>query len=351
MSRKRKALVQGKGLCLIVLFGSLLFWSHNSQASNPALCKKSFKQKRYKLAATCFSELADAIEKKGKLNEENRLEVGSYLRNAAISYSRAAKQEKSAQRAAHLYEKGAQSIQKYIDKKYYENASQRRKAIAFKEKLERKVGYTQITITTGHTKAKLQVTSNLMKKTTMGATFSSRLAPNTYTVIVTYPSGMSKTKLLTIKPNSQPQLLKFDPPATRIPPRRVVLPKAKPSGSIIHWVVIGVGGVLAITGGVLAGMGSSANGEAIEDAKELKTKMNNPNEKVSAEDTKKIVEEHEEAKLMYTSGFAVLGVGVAVAVVGIIMMAAKPKTPPKKSSQLPKTSLIRTKALFKQKFQ
>ncbi|MBK07238.1 MAG: hypothetical protein CL920_06625 [Deltaproteobacteria bacterium] len=297
-------------------------WSYrHADAATDRVCKRYFQKKQYERSADCFQRLVLSVDPKA--SEEDRIKAGVWLRNAVVALKRAANQEKKIGKANYLREKGVKLLDSYIDKKLYVNSSQRNIAKTMKTGLVDSIGYTNLTVVSGHLKAKIQVIGFQWKSEGVG-TLNQKLRPGTYTVLVTYPGTPASAKAVNMEA-SVPKVITFQPPAkkrtvAKTPERREppVRRPAPPKSSPVPLIVMSVGAVVTLGGAGVVGwsvVGTQGERDALL------------NEQPSPENTKQIGQLTELAKTQNLIGWVVLGVGVGGVVAGVVMLAMQPKAP------------------------
>lgn len=344
-------------LCAALLAGCGLFASV-AEASTDSECKQLYRQKKIGEAAQCFEDHLRHYLSKSKLSAEDRYQVGLALRNTNLMYRKAAKLETKIFRASFLREKALNYISLYISGKYYATSSQRRYAVVIRDRIKQAIGYAQVTVLTGHPKATARIIGYQYKGTGKG-TFTLKLRPGTYTVVTSYPNATTQARSIAVKP-STPQLLTFQsiqrtarvrpkPRQRKLPPRRgtkiarkqtgklvqPTLPPPSRSRTIATWTLVGTGGALVVVGSVLMGLAVNANNNATNSENGLRQKVQANGG--SVEDTRALLQEHEQANRLLQGGVATGSVGLAVVVTGVLLWSTWPQPKAFPANQEPPT--------------
>ncbi len=319
------------------LLGSGLFLpEHSAYAANTQLCKEYFKKKQYVRASQCFRGLAGVLEKKPTLKVQDRSQLSQYLRNASLCLRRAAKREPSAIKKSYLYEQALSYVSLMIKKKYYEGASQKNLANLLKGRIQEKIGYILVTITTGSTKAIAKFSGGYRFKslTKKGITFQQKLRPGNYTVVITYPKQTPQVKVLQLRPGQAAAVFTFKPKPAQVAIRPRSLVRVHPvqppkSAGTMPWILTGVGAALVVGGGVLVGVAIGTNSTNNERADKALIAFNQQQpldgKLVTATQTKSFKDSYQTANSLYTVGWIAGGAGLVTVAVGLIVYATQPK--------------------------
>ena len=340
-------------LCLFISFfcgvnsGFLPSTSIARAVSPAAQCILWYRGKKFRMAADCFRKLS--ANAKNTVSGEKRLQVRRWIKNAAICYKKAAKQVKSQQLAHFLREQGILVLDRYIKHKFYANAPQKNVIEALRSELYDGIGYTTLTVTTGYTKAQIQVNGFRFSSKKTGD-FAQKLRPGSYTIIVDYPNSPRQAKTIKLQGN-QPQTLTFQLPKPKkrgiFPPKKRSIksnisakskvstkPKRNPT-RIASLALMGGGGALVVTGGAFVILGVFVTQAARNQADGSGT---------SLAITRRVTKLHNQAVLQATVGWIAVGVGTLTASTGLILYLTRttPKRVPKTTSALPSKALFKT---------
>jgi hypothetical protein len=311
--------------CVVVLLGVFFscagLFSSSAQANTEAVCVRWFKKKHYQMAAKCFKQLVTAIESKGKPNEAQRIQMGGWLRNAALAYQKAAGVEKKPQRQSYLRELALQQLKHYLSGQFAATKTQQRIVKGMSETLQEKIGYANLTVLSGEPNARVQVIGyKFSKKLTGGGVLSVR--PGEYTILVVFPNKKQDARTISVS-SGKPTIVRFQ---TAVPKRevKVVVRKRAPaprpkaptkSTNVVPVVLMAVGGAVVLAGGALVAGGLLTNGTA-EKTLQNAISLDAPGQ------TKKAGEQQALAGGLYYGGWGVLGGGVGIAAVGLIIQLA-----------------------------
>lgn len=304
-------------VCFLVMFltGGVGPWSgkllapRQAFASGEAICARWFRQKRYEQSARCFVQLVAAL--KGKRSDTQRFQAGLWLRNAAVALRRAAKLEKRSEHGAYLRERALRLLERYLRGSLYSTPTQKRIVENMKSGLESKIAYTDLTVLSGRMEATIRILGYRYKGDGKGSV-TKRLRPGRYTVLVRYPKMPETARTVTLPPG-QPQVLRFAPPKKRVSlVRERKVPKVKRKRSGLPWILVGVGAAAAVGGGALVLVGVVVTqGERDKlDAIPIASR--------TAEHTREIKRLHELAMVQEGVGWALVGVGVACVIGGVL---------------------------------
>ncbi|TNE48494.1 MAG: hypothetical protein EP343_15500 [Deltaproteobacteria bacterium] len=335
--------VSGFALAFFVLLG--LVFSPRAEAVD-RVCKQWYKKKKYVKASRCFYTLAVQSMSKPTLSEEQREQVGVWLRNAALSLKKAAQLTDSAENASYLREQAISYLDLYLKKKFYDSNTQKTSAVVQRTSLRDKVGYTTLTITTDKATHSIQVTGFRFSLTKKGS-WSKKVRPGNYTVLVRTEKGLSKAQVVKLLPR-KPQVLNIpvEPPkrrkVRRPPPPRPVKPPPKANNPPVGpWVVIGLGAASAVVSITMFSLGARerAEGDALYET--VKSGQG------SLEQTRSLLQYQEASNLDFTIGWVFASIAVVTTTAGIIWYVLHPKAKAEKDAQPPsappqdkKTSLL-----------
>lgn len=298
-----------------------------SFGSETKLCVQHFRKKQYIRASQCFQDLAQELEKKSPRTNALRRKIGTYLRNAALALRKDAANQKGL-RVFYLNEQAYVLYQKVLKDKLYEFKSQRRLVKIALDKIEAQIGYRQVIVLTGSSKAKVQIVGGYRFKsiTRTGQQFQLRLRPGTYTFLASYPKSGSHTRTLTVKPKQPVITLKFKPqplPIRRKPPTGISRSMQQLSPGV--WVMIALGSTL-VAGGVITVGVAAANKSSTDSWGEEQKKLG----KFELDVTRRVRDGIDSANTQLTAGMVVGGTGLLAIVVGGLWYAARPKPQPPK---------------------
>lgn len=136
--------------------------------------------------------------------------------------------------------------------------------------------------------------------------------PLELTIQVTAGQEQLVELVLTEKQPEPPPVVVVEPPVVEPPPIVIVEPPPPPGPPILPWTLVGVGGALAVTGGVLVGL----SGGPADDAATLA----NPTAGMSSSEREAAYEAAKsDAQAFQTTGYVLLGAGVAAAAAGAVL--------------------------------
>ncbi len=306
--------ISGVVFTLFVLFG--LVHSPHAEAID-RVCKQWYKKKKYTKASRCFYTLSVQTMSKPKLTEEQREQVGVWLRNAALSLKKAAQLTDSAENAAYLREQAIGYLDLYLKKKFYDSNTQKTSALVQRTSLRDKVGYTTLTITTDKAAHTIQVSGFRFSDTQTGS-WSKKVRPGNYTVLVRSAKGLSKAKVVKLLPRI-PQVLNIPIEPTqrrevrRPPPPRPVKPRPKVKKEPVGpWVMIGLGAASAVVSITMFSLGARerAEGDAL-----YPTVSSGQG---SLEQTRSLLQYQQASNLDFTIGWVFTSIAVVTTTAGIL---------------------------------
>ncbi|TNE48940.1 MAG: hypothetical protein EP343_13740 [Deltaproteobacteria bacterium] len=328
-------------------------------------CIQQYRQKRYIASSQCFAQVAENIKAQaaGNLTEKQRVRRGRALRNAANAIRRGAPKVTDVSQRAYLYEQGALYLKQYLAEKLYETNYLKKSALYQRRELESKVGRTTLSVVAGAPKAQIRVQGYKLDYTAK-AKWNRSVRPGFYTITVTYPwESKPLRRTIAVAPKT-PKLLALQPPAKPTKRRRPVPPRtrrdtppiarttppqqpASSSGLVAaKWVLLGLGSAVVVAGVVTLALGQSANTRKIETFQALSgSSTNNDPTK-----TQEILADDAQSQTLIPLGWTLSSVGLASAVVGVVLFAlpSKPKPSPLPPKPAPKKSV--GQALFVKTF-
>lgn len=324
------------------VIGLFFLWGLSAHASD-RVCKQWYQKQQYIEASRCFYSIAQEMMK-SKLSAEQRESVGNWIRNAILALRKAADQTKSTENAAHLREQAIRYLEEYLQKKLYDSETQKRSAEVQRTRLLEQVGYAQLTITTNHPQAAIQVTGFRFSQSKTGV-WSDTLRPGNYTVLVKHPNGSTKAKVIQIVPR-QPQAVDMAFPNTGTSPPKPPSPITPASSNlrVVSWILFGLAGATAITSAIFFGVGLSDQTKA--DAL-YNTKVHPIASGGSATDTQELIRLQNESNRNLTIAWVGASIAVTSAVVGMILYALQPPTsqPPKTTPASPSSTRFHAQSL------
>ncbi|MEM1009439.1 MAG: hypothetical protein AAGJ35_10570, partial [Myxococcota bacterium] len=233
-------------------------------AQNSTACNLLKKQKQFRLAAECFTQVAKSMKHGRFLDAVSKRQKELLLRQASISYRNQAKQEKNPQERTVLYEKAFKRLEQALSEKLCTKAYQCQALQGSLFALGNKIGYATLTL--------LNQRGKPIQITLRGYQLERTLQVKSKTVLTLRP-GMYQLRLFL--PNRSPEdrrfklsskgnhLETFSAPVVVKPPKRNSATSQKPNpASVIGSIVtLSIGAALLITGGILLGV--SLGGQAI----------------------------------------------------------------------------------------
>lgn len=194
MEQGAKEMVHGWGLWLLSGIG---VWLIPSLAW--ADCYQLYRSNQPEQAGDCFVQAAKKLGAGKALTEAARIRKGRLLRNAALSYDKAAKSSPNL-KASELRDKAVQRIDDALREKLFEGASGLKEMKELRGRLERSIGRVNVTVVTGHANAFVCLQSGEWKRCKSTSLWNLNVLPRRYTVRVRYPGGEQQTKPLQGKP-------------------------------------------------------------------------------------------------------------------------------------------------------
>lgn len=292
-----------------------------SSASASSLCKDLFQEKKFFRAAKCFRDKATRLESKPKLSLENRSQLFQYLRNSALCLRRLAQVEKSPIKRSYLRLQALQSIQVILQKKYYESTSQKNLAALIQTKLEEKIGWIQLIVTTGSSQAQVKIIGGYKFKglARKGLSFQARLRPGTYSVSVEYPKQQPNSRVIVLKSEQKTKVLEFKPKVVKLVQRSLPPKRTRPGP--LSWVLVGLGGGVIVAGAVVVAVSVALNSA---NNKRAELTVRGSSNATAAE----LQGVYRGSQTLYTAGWIVGGAGVATLTSGLIVYGLQPKKTP-----------------------
>ncbi len=313
-------------LFLTILLSFFLFDVHDSFAGDEegASCRRWFQRGEFVLAAHCYESL---ISKVKNPKEDKLLQLESWVRNAALALEKAAQKSKKRERAAYLRERALRLLQS----KKALFAPKRRKIISIlADKMEESIGYADLTVISHHQKASISIKGYHFQRQATG-TFSAKVRPGYYTILVTYPDGGTQAKNVLLKP-TRPLLVQFAPKKTPKKPRRIVAPMPRPisSSSLPLWLMGGGAALLLAGGGIVVWSILGTRKQAEEDLREALIHTGQEGH----EYTYKAKLAYQDAVVQNTIGWIVTAIGGTTLSIGFVLQLF----PKKRTSQLLKAT-------------
>jgi hypothetical protein len=305
----------------ISLFFFFLLHSHDVEA-NVDFCRRFFQKQRYQEAALCFLDLAQPQLERLAKEPALRISLGQSLKNAALSYKKAAEQTTEMMEAAYLREQGVKQLEIYLLHKCYETPNQRRAAEVLREGLSHQIGYGNLTIQTGDQKAQIEIKGFRFQHQAIGE-WRGALRPGNYAIAISYPQESPQSKGIFLAP-FQPQIVVFQP-------------LSSPFSRALPWIWIGSGIGATILGIVFSGIAFSTREQRDRFFASIHQE-GAPPPKYS--DTQELLRLHREANAFLLRSMITGGVGLSAIVLGSILFARLPKqsAPTTAATPLPPTS-------------
>ncbi len=301
------------GLCLV----GCLFASSAWSIEVDVLCVKFYQSMQFRKAALCFRSLSDAMGDLRRLKRRQRLQKGRYLRNAAMSFQRAATQQTKPPLQLVLKEQALRLYKHILRGRLCETASRCKRLQKRMTDLKKSIGYASLSI---------QVVGRVKRISVYGFHFSHQISgswkgslrPGRYKVVVVYPQSLAQEKALTLKPGESQQFVVR--PLRRQAPRQTRVPT-------YSWVGYIGGGVALAAGGTLLAVGLG-NRQATQ------TCWVSPSCNDIVSESERVVA-LDSAEQMAWIGAGAAALGVAMLLSGGIVQAIQPQTstpPPLPSS-------------------
>ncbi|MCB9638230.1 MAG: PEGA domain-containing protein [Myxococcales bacterium] len=186
-----------RGFCGWIVVAMIWSWSAVAWA-NPA-CYGLFRQKRYQAAAECFQRAANEMGAGSSLSREKRVQKGRLLRNAALSWNRAATGGDAAKRAW-MRERAVKLLGLYDREGLYESGAVRSATNQLRRTLEGQIGYASVGIVTNNPKAMVTLKGFRFDKSQVGMVLNLNLRPGKYSLEVSYPGGSKREQSFSVAP-------------------------------------------------------------------------------------------------------------------------------------------------------
>jgi hypothetical protein len=304
-----------------------------------ARCVDLFKQKEFNKAADCFENTAKKLGDSASLSSAVKSEKGQYLRNAAAALDKAATKEKQSEIAAFLRERAIQLLQQYQKEQLFETDNRKLTALAQQTSIHKKIGYASLAIVTNSDQATILLEGYRFAQRATG-NWNQSMRPGPYKITVTYqgkPSIIREIRVLANKPHIeifQPTSSVDSPDAKGKPPNHSSQLSQKlsqppsPAMPMVSWIGYIGGGVMAVAGSIMLGVGAS-QWFAINSEYE-----NNKQQQTPA-DYDALMGRREHAQRFIWPGTALLGTGVILAIVGTVAHT----TTPRQTQATPQTSV------------
>ena len=255
----------------------------------------------------CFLDLAQPLLGRLANDPALRISMGQHLKNAALSYKKAAEQTAEAMEAAYLRERGVKQLELYLLHRCYETPNQRRAAEILREGLSHQIGYANLTIQTGDEKAQIEIKGFRFQHRASGR-WSGMLRPGNYALAITYPQESPQSKGLLLAP-FQPQIVSFQPLST-------------PFSRALPWIWIGTGIGTTILGVVFSGIAFSTRDQRDRFFASIHQEGAPP---PTYGDTQELLRLHRESNAFLVRGLVTVGVGLSAIILGSILFARLPK--------------------------
>lgn len=324
-------------VCSLVMF---LLPGVGAAAAKDKGCAKLFEEKLFAKAATCFLRSAGAIRGvSGKLGMVKRLLKGRRLRSAIVSFQQAASQSKRVEVAAFFREQALGAARRYLAQELCVKAYRCRQMRVLSRKLKERIGYAQMTLYTGSTRARIKVSGYRYHATHQSPPLWVRsVRPGPYSVRVQFPGKKPITRRVRISPG-KPRVMQFvSPPVLATIRRGTQAPARKTPGrpykpDVLMWVLAGGGSAMLVGGGFMCGFGYASLFKRNALLQERSALLEEIEQKLTAQGKKKpsyinfrivevreinqrVLQEHERAGTLLLVGWVLAGVGVA-ALVGV----------------------------------
>lgn len=320
---------------------ALLYPVDSQAALSAGVCSKLAQGKAYTEAATCFLRLSHSIKAASASKVEQKLK-GLYLLNASKLFQKEADAKKQPHLQAYLRERAVGVLKEYLAKKLCSQTYKCNEVQGKLWKLEKQIGYGQLTfVVASGVSGKLSLQGyQFAKQLTFPPNQNVKVRPGAYKIVVQFKGGTSKVYDVKLAPSGS-KVLNLAPPKAlvrrvvkRVVKRRVVsrpkpAPKAK-GPPVWTWAVIGVGGAVMAAGGglILGGMSMAISSRERADSFRSLAPGDEPDFAVLKTEYDLILNDYDTGSALNTAGWAMLGVGTAVVVVGVIaavMVTSKSK--------------------------
>ncbi|TNE43107.1 MAG: hypothetical protein EP343_34440 [Deltaproteobacteria bacterium] len=316
-------------ITLLVAWLSLLLGASQALASKE-LCQQWFYAKKYVKAAECFASL---VERTSGTPEASKDVVGDLVLNSALSWRKAAAQDKRLAQAAYFREKASLYLRRYLKKGYYDSPTKKRYVQVLLQDTQRKIGYAPLVVTTSEPTADISITGYQFVASGKGS-WRQRVRPGRYVVVIKAGRGIVLSRTIALQP--------FQPAALHIklhrlskrpdvrqtvqaPPPKPTKPELPLGVRAASWTTVGVGLVGAALGGVFVGLSQQTH----EDRNTLyQTIINKDANDRTVGESQKLQALEGQAQQQWTAGWVMVGVGGAAAVSGLLLYLFFPRRSP-----------------------
>lgn len=307
-------------------------------------CEALYQKKQYRKAAQCFLKQASQMPPTPQLSRIQRYLKGQTLRNAALAYQKAAEQEQNVEVATYRREQAINTLRQYLKENLCQKKYLCRQARGSIQELIGQIQYTPLSVVTAPGKrAVVTITGYRFKIQHISPPqWNQPVRPGRYTIQVQYEGGKTVRKSIIVSPGQSRTVTALDAPV--LARKRPTPPKAG-AASPVPWIVLGLGLALAGGGAGLLGYGVSQVGTrdtiAAEIAQEASNQTASQRLTLAASDaTQQRIQDmegaHQTAATTLPIGWALIGVGGASVVTGVILFfVMRPQTTPPAQTALP----------------
>ena len=288
-----------------------------------AKCRALFKEKKYMFAAQCFERAVKKVEKNKQLAGVSGMLKDRFLRNAAVSYSRAGDSLTDLSQRGFLKEKAIELLNATQTKGYCKATNRCTRNKAFIVQIKKEIQYGLVIVFTGKADATITVEGYKLKKVAT-QTFNQQLRPGKYTITIKKKGSKDKVKKITLKPSTS-ALIDAKPAEIRIRVKRIIVAKKIPPLVLVGYIA---GGALIVAGAIIAAVGYSGQSE-----------LNTCRQKADcAQDNDAYHREFDQAGTLILLGYIGAATGALVLGGGVLAHSfansAANKTPPKTNQSI-----------------